>query len=232
MRTSSAAAQQRLSHPQGDPVASNDTPQGRAQNRRVELPVPASGCRAFRWELDMPAVRADQSQDARTDRMRIQRGRPHRGRRGTDSSQTLHAGRTHRVAFPPGWSDALLSVRRWPHLLQGREAASAEPGWYGQYPAGYNALARRLPRSSILTSGAIGSGRTGPRHRLGRACHRRRIQRAGDRRLKIHPQRVTAMVKGFGCRPCWLFGRALGPASLGASRSLWRTPAIVSFLNP
>jgi chemotaxis protein MotB len=28
----------------GDPVASNDTPQGRAQNRRVELSVPASGC--------------------------------------------------------------------------------------------------------------------------------------------------------------------------------------------
>ena len=27
-----------------DPVASNDTPQGRAQNRRVELSVPASGC--------------------------------------------------------------------------------------------------------------------------------------------------------------------------------------------
>src|ERR1700756_495275 len=26
------------------PVASNDTPQGRAQNRRVELSVPASGC--------------------------------------------------------------------------------------------------------------------------------------------------------------------------------------------
>ena len=27
-----------------NPVASNDTPQGRAQNRRVELSVPASGC--------------------------------------------------------------------------------------------------------------------------------------------------------------------------------------------
>ena len=27
-----------------DPVASNDTTQGRAQNRRVELSVPASGC--------------------------------------------------------------------------------------------------------------------------------------------------------------------------------------------
>jgi chemotaxis protein MotB len=27
-----------------DPVASNDTPQGRGQNRRVELSVPASGC--------------------------------------------------------------------------------------------------------------------------------------------------------------------------------------------
>jgi flagellar motor protein MotB len=27
-----------------DPVASNDTAQGRAQNRRVELSVPASGC--------------------------------------------------------------------------------------------------------------------------------------------------------------------------------------------
>ena len=27
-----------------DPVASNDTPQGRAQNRRVELSVPAAGC--------------------------------------------------------------------------------------------------------------------------------------------------------------------------------------------
>jgi chemotaxis protein MotB len=27
-----------------DPVASNDTPQGRAQNRRVELSVPACGC--------------------------------------------------------------------------------------------------------------------------------------------------------------------------------------------
>ena len=29
---------------EADPVASNDTPQGRAQNRRVELSVPASGC--------------------------------------------------------------------------------------------------------------------------------------------------------------------------------------------
>jgi chemotaxis protein MotB len=27
-----------------DPVASNDTPQGRGQNRRVELSIPASGC--------------------------------------------------------------------------------------------------------------------------------------------------------------------------------------------
>jgi chemotaxis protein MotB len=29
---------------EADPVASNDTPQGRSQNRRVELSVPASGC--------------------------------------------------------------------------------------------------------------------------------------------------------------------------------------------
>ena len=38
----------------------------------------------------------------------------------------------HRVALSPGWADALLFVRRWPHLFQGREAASAEPRRYGQ----------------------------------------------------------------------------------------------------
>jgi chemotaxis protein MotB len=34
-----------------DPVASNDTPQGRAQTGRVELSVPASGCYNFAYRL-------------------------------------------------------------------------------------------------------------------------------------------------------------------------------------
>src|SRR6516165_6158100 len=50
--------------------------------------------------------------------------------RGTLSSwrfgRYVHARRPHRLALPPGWTDALLFVRRWPHLLQGREAPSAE----------------------------------------------------------------------------------------------------------
>src|SRR5580698_9894469 len=54
-----------------------------------------------------------------------------------------------------------------------REAASAEPGRYGQHPAGYDALARRLARSPVLASGAVGSRRAGARHRLGHARQRR-----------------------------------------------------------
>ena len=45
---------------------------------------------------------------------------------------------TARHSHPVGQTLFCL-VRRRPHLLQGREAASAEPGRYGQYPAGYDA---------------------------------------------------------------------------------------------
>ena len=72
----------------------------------------------------------------------------------------VHAGCMHGVALPPGWADALLFVRRRPHLLQRREAASAEPGRYGQYPAGYDALAWGSARSPVLASGGPG-GSTG-----------------------------------------------------------------------
>ena len=85
----------------------------------------------------------------------------------------LHAGGMHRVALPPSRADALLFVRRWSHLLQGREAASAQPGRYGQYPARYDALARRLARSLVLTSGAVGSRGAGSGHRLGHTRQRR-----------------------------------------------------------
>ena len=64
---------------------------------------------------------------------------------------------------------------RRPHLLHGREAASAEPRRYGQYPTGYDALARRVARSLVRASSIVRSRRAGPRHRLGRACQRRRI---------------------------------------------------------
>src|ERR1700750_2707678 len=63
------------------------------------------------------------------------------------------------VTFTPGARTAWHShpvgqtpffvVRRRPHLLQGREAASAEPGRYGQYPAGHDALARGRARSAV-----------------------------------------------------------------------------------
>src|SRR5215813_12200241 len=48
--------------------------------------------------------------------------------------------------------------------------ANPERGEYrdvGEHPSRHPALARRLPRSSVLASGAIGSWRTRPRHLLG-----------------------------------------------------------------
>ena len=49
------------------------------------------------------------------------------------SVRYLHAGRTHRLARPTRLDRRFSSIRRRPHLLQGREAADTEPGRYGEH---------------------------------------------------------------------------------------------------
>jgi hypothetical protein len=68
---------------------------------------------------------------------------------------TFHPGRSHRMARPSGWADTLLFVRRRPHLLRGREAASAEPGDTVNIPAGYDALARSLAPDRLFAHLAL-----------------------------------------------------------------------------
>src|SRR6202030_3151262 len=152
-------------------------------------------------------------------------------RRGAVSSWRLgryvHAGSTHRVALPPGWADALLFVRRRPHLLQGREAPSAEPGRYGQYPAGDDALARRFARSPVLASGAVGSRRAGSRHRLGHARQRRRVQRGGELGLNHAERLFFGEDRRLPCRTT-----CVGPRTAGLTASVWPMLAGSQVLNP
>ena len=67
--------------------------------------------------------------------------------------------------------------------FEGEEPQVLRPGRHRQYPARHAALARRRARPAVLASGAVGSRRAGPGHRLGQARQRRGIQQAGPRRL-------------------------------------------------
>ena len=131
----------------------------------------------------------------------------------------VHAGCMHGVALPPGWADALLFVRRRPHLLQRREAASAEPGRYGQYPAGYDALAWGSARSPVLASGgpggSTGTSRAPLRQTRDAHCAARgsllwttrkspRVRHAATTRLTPieHIEKTVSHVSGLSCQAC------------------------------
>ncbi len=78
--------------------------------------------------------------------------------------------------------------------FEGEKPQVLNPGDIVNIPPAYDALARRLARSPVRASGAVGSRRTGPGHILGQARQRRRVHRPGDRRVSL--RRAAGRVEG------------------------------------